>query len=168
MKTLIIIVLAITLLACSGCNHYPPITGKVIDSITGKPIEGALVVAQWTKKHGFGLTYHELILITETQTDKEGNFSLTKTPKDRFVEPPEMIIYKEGYIPWRNDMIFPGGTDSLIKNNEWENNVTYKLDMFTNKYKVRQLYDFLDYGMMGGGRVEVPMFNKVKETIPRY
>lgn len=159
MRSLNIILLFCILIMASGCSHYSPITGKVIDSTTGKPIEGALVVAQWTKKHGFGLTYHELIMITETLTDKEGKFSVTKTPNDPFVEPPEMIIYKEGYVPWRNDMIFP--SLNKIKNNEWKNNVTYKLDVFTNKYSARQLDHFLDYGMMGRGRAEVPIFSEV-------
>jgi hypothetical protein len=135
----------------------------VVDGATGKPIEGALVVAQWTKKHGFGLTYHELILITETLTDKEGKFYIIKTPNDLFVEPPEMIIYKEGYIPWRNDSIFP--SLNTVKDNDWKNNVTYNLDVFTDKYTARQLHRFLDYGMMGRGRAEVPIFNKVKDTI---
>ena len=159
---LLIFVLMIT----SGC-FYPAINGKVVDNVTGKPIEGALVVAQWTKKHGFGLTYHDLYKITETLTDKDGTFSLTGT-YDPFVEPPEMIIYKEGYIPWRNDMIFPGGRDGLIKDYEWKKNMTYKLDVFTDKYKTGLLYDFLDGGMMGRGSAEVPVFNDILRKIPRY
>ena len=145
---------------------YPPITGKVVDGVTGQPLEGALVVAQWTKKHGFGLTYHDLNLITETLTDKEGVFAITKTPNDSFVEAPEMIIYKEGYIPWRNDMIFPGGSSKLAKQHEWNNNVIYKMDIFTNKYTARQLWDFLDGGIIGRGGSEVPIFTDLIHKIP--
>jgi len=155
-----------TLMSCAfmiftGCGHYSPIKGKVIDSTTGKPIEGALIVAQWTKKHGFGLTYHTLSLITETVTDSEGVFEIKKTPNDIFVEPPEMIIYKEGYIPWRNDSIFP--SCDLVKKNEWKNNVIYKLDVFTNKYTARQLWEFLDTGIIGWGGV--PIFHKIDNEI---
>ena len=148
------------------CKSYPPIKGTVVDNASGKPIEGALIVAQWTKKHGFGLTYHELILITETLTDKDGKFAITKTPNDWFLEPPEMIIYKDGYIPWRNDSIFP--SCNIVKNNEWNDNATYKLELFTDKYSSRQLWLFLDTGIMGRGRSEIPMYNKVKDKIPRY
>ena len=144
---------------------YPPITGKVVDGVTGQPLEGALVVAQWTKKHGFGLTYHDLNLITETLTDKEGVFAITKTPNDSFVEAPEMIIYKEGYIPWRNDMIFPGGSSKLAKQHEWNNNVTYKLDVFTNKYAYGQLYEFMDYGIIGSGGRDTPIFNELHQKL---
>lgn len=142
---------------------YPPIKGTVVDSDTGKPLEGALIVAQWTKKHGFGLTYHELILITETLTDKDGKFAITKTPNDWILEPPEMIIYKEGYIPWRNDSIFP--SSNIVKDHEWNNNVTYRLDVFTDKYTFRDLFRFLDSGMMGAGRKEVPIISDVMSNI---
>lgn len=141
---------------------YPPINGKVVDA-SGKPLEGALVVAQWTKKHGFGLTYHDLNLITETLTDKEGVFSITKTPNDPFVEPPEMIVYKEGYIPWRNDSIFP--SSDLTRDNEWNNNVTYKLDVFTEKHTFEQLYRFLDFGIIGSGGSKTPIFNDLHHKI---
>lgn len=173
MKRFRFVCLSIMLVVIFGCYHhvegrvgykrFPPITGKVVDGTTGHPIEGALVVAQWTKEHGFGLTYHELCLITETLTDKEGVFSITKTPNDLFVEPPEMIIYKEGYIPWRNDMIFPGGSSKLAKQHEWNDKVTYKLDMFTYKYTYGQLYQYLDHGVIGLGYA--PIFHKILNEI---
>lgn len=159
MKSLRVVLLVFVLMITSGCSHYPDLSGKVIDNATGKPIEGALVVARWSKKHGFGLTYHTLSMITETLTDKEGVFSITSTPNDPFVEPPQMIIYKEGYIPWRNDSIFP--SSNTVKNYEWNNNLTYKLEAFsTDKYSIEQLSDFLDYGMTQGIG-EAPMFHKL-------
>lgn len=140
--------------------------GKVVDGTTGKPLEGALIVAQWTKKHGFGLTYHELNLITETVTDKEGVFSITKTPNDPFVEPPRMIIYKEGHIPWRNDSTFP--SSNTVKDYEWNNNVTYKLDEFTDKYTAEQLANFIDYGMtIGMGLRESKIFSDTANKLSK-
>lgn len=165
MRSLSVILCVFVMLVGSGCV-YPGIKGRVVDSATGKPLEGALIVAQWTKKHGIGLTYHDLYKINETLTDKDGVFSLSGT-YDPFVEPPEMIIYKEGYIPWRNDSIFP--SCNKVKDYEWNNNVTYKLEVYTdNKYPVGRLYDFLDSGIMGRGRAEIPMFNKAQDIIPRY
>jgi len=145
----------------AGC--YPGISGKVVDGVTGAPIEGALVLAQWTKTHGLpGLRYHDLFKITETVTDKVGMFSLSGT-SDPSVEPPEMIIYKEGYIPWRNDVIFP--SLDKVKDNEWNNNVTYKLSAFTNKYTYGQLYSFLDYGIIGRGGSETPKISELMHKI---
>lgn len=161
MKSLRAILLIFVIMVISGC-FYPGIHGKVVDSATGKPIEGALVVAQWTKGHGFGFTYHDLYKITETLTDKEGKFSLSGT-YDPFVEPPVMIIYKEGYIPWRNDSIFP--SSNTVKDHEWKNNVIYKLDVFSDKYTNDQLYDFLDYGIIGSGGRETPIFNDLHQKI---
>jgi hypothetical protein len=163
MRSIQTVLLVFLLTISSGC-FYPGISGRVVDSTTGKPIEGALVVAQWTKKHGFGLTYHDLHKIVETLTDKEGKFSLSGT-YNPFVEPPEMIIYKEGYIPWRNDSIFP--SSNIVKGHEWNDNVTYKLNVFTNRYTYRQLFSFMDYGIKGSGGRETPIFDNLMIDISK-
>ena len=47
------------------------ITGTVVDAETGKPIEGAVVLIQWTKTKGaLGMTHHEIYKIFETETDQ--------------------------------------------------------------------------------------------------
>lgn len=162
MKKLKTLILVSFLLLSSGC-YYPGINGKVVDTATGQPLEGAVVVAQWTKTRGIpGLQYSDLQKITETLTDKEGTFSLSGT-FGLFLEPPRMLIYKVGYIPWRNDMVFPGG--HITKDHEWNNDVAYKLDVFTDKYTYRQLYSFLDYGMIGNGRTEVPIISNSMRKI---
>jgi hypothetical protein len=160
MRQLSMLIAIASFLLITGC--YPGISGRVVDGMTGKPLEGALVVAQWTKEHGFGLTYHDLYKIVETETDKEGIFSI-EGPGSPFVEPPEMIIYKEGYIPWRNDAIFPSLDN--VKGNEWKSNMTYKLDIFTNKYTYGQLYSFLDYGIIGRGGKETPRISEMMRKI---
>jgi hypothetical protein len=161
MKKLILFLIVVSCICCS-CGFYTGLNGKVVDNVTGQPLEGAVVVAQWTKPRGIpGLQYHDLHKIIETLTDKEGSFSLSGT-FGVLIDPPEMLIYKKGYIPWRNDMVFPGG--HITKDHEWNNDVTYKLDVFTDKYTYRQLYSFLDYGMIGNGRSEVPIIsNSMRE-----
>lgn len=162
MKKLILFLIVVSCVCCS-CGFYAGISGKVVDNVTGKPLEGAVVVAQWTKTRGIpGLQYSDLQKITETLTDKEGTFSLSGT-FGLLLEPPRMIIYKVGYIPWRNDMVFPGG--HITKDHEWNNDVTYKLDVFSDKYTYRQLYSFLDYGMIGNGRTEVPIISDLMRKI---
>jgi hypothetical protein len=163
MKLLRAVLIMLVLMITFGCSHYSDITGRVIDAATGKPIEGAVVVAQWTKARGWlGEQQRELHKIIETLTDKEGKFSLSGTV-GFVLDPPEMIIYKEGYMPWRNDMIFPS-TD-IVKNHEWKNKETYKLDVFTNNYSFGQLYSFIDSAIMGIGGSETPIFNEIHHKI---
>jgi hypothetical protein len=133
---------------------YPSIKGTVVDGATKKPIEGAVVVAQWTKLHGFGLTYHTLEKMTETQTDKNGVFAISGT-NAWFVEPPEMVIYKEGFLPWRNDSIFPGGNKRKII--EWVNNAVYRLDKYDNRFTFAQIESFIDGGFMGFDKNTMPL-----------
>lgn len=149
--------LLLTLIIISGCSRYSDISGKVVDGATGKPIEGALVVAQWTKTRGFpGLQHHDLHNIAETLTDKNGAFFLVGT-SGFLIRPPQMIIYKEGYIPWRNDMIFP--SCNIVKSNEWFSNMTYKLEVFTREYSLNQLSQFLNSSIIGLG--DAPMYQRV-------
>lgn len=159
MKKISFLLLLLLSLVCSGC-FYSPIHGRVVDETTGKPLEGALVVAQWTKKHGFGLTYHDLYKITETLTDKDGKFSISGT-YDPFVEPPEMIIYKEGYIPWRNDAVFP--SCNIVKDHEWKNNVTYRLKVFSDEYTAEQVSKFINFGIIGLGHA--PKYHVIHDEI---
>lgn len=144
-----------------GCSFYGGIKGTVIDNATGKPIEGAVVVAQWTKPRGLpGLQYHNLHKITETLSDNNGKFSLSGTI-GILIDPPEMIVYKDGYIPWRNDMVYPGGRDIYAKNHEWQNHRTYRLDTFTGTDKeIIDLSDFTSHGFMIEGLGKTPKFDK--------
>lgn len=165
MKLLRAGLLIFVLMIASGCSHYPDITGKVVDGATGKPIEGALVVAQWTKPRGIpGMQYRNLHKITEALTDKEGAFSITGTFGFN-IDPPLMLIYKEGYIPFRNDFIFPVKKKAEP---EWRNNVVYKLEVFSNKYTVSQLVGFTTSAFMIEGLSKVPVFNKLHSMLQNY
>ncbi len=163
MKSFRTVMLVFVLVIISGCSHYSDLSGRVVDGVTGKPIEGALVVAQWTNTRGIpGMQYHNLHKIVETLTDKEGAFSLSGT-SGMIINPPEMLIYKEGYIPWRNDMVFP--SCNIVKDHEWNNNVTYKLDVFGDKYSFGQLHSFLDSAIIGRGGSETPIISNLMRKI---
>lgn len=163
MKGLRTVLVTCVMMIICGCSYYSGISGKVVDNSTGKPIEGAIVVAQWTKARGWlGEQQRELHKIIETLTDKEGKFSLGGTTGFA-LDPPEMIIYKEGYVPWRNDMIFPS-TD-IVKNHELKNNETYMLEVFTDEYSFGQLYSFIDSAIIGIGGSETPVFNEMHHNI---
>lgn len=162
MKIFLTISLVLIIHLISGCSHYSGLNGKVVDKATGKPLEGALVVVQWTRPdiHSIEGFSTAVLMNTETLTDKEGRFAIKNTPLNPFANQPEMIIIKEGYIPWRNDEIFPGGNKE--KDKKWMNNETYKLDVFTEKYTYDQIDSFLF--LQSGGNA-VPMFEALKNRL---
>ena len=162
MKQIHIFIVLSALFLLSGC--YPTIKGKVVDGATGKPIEGALVVVQWTKERIFPEPVRTLYKIIETQTDKEGNFTISGV-NDPFVKPPEMIIYKDGYVPWRNDAIFP--SLNIVKKHEWNNNITYKLANFSNKYTYEELSAFFGLGILLDTRESVPIYQNTSWELQR-
>jgi hypothetical protein len=88
----------------SGC--YLPMTGTVIDAETKVPIEGAVVLVEWTKTKGMGFTYTEPYKVAETLSDREGKFKLPGCICIA-TEDPDITIYKKGYVAWNNQYIYP-------------------------------------------------------------
>ena len=128
MKLVLLVLLAVTALCMLGC--YPGISGVVVDAETHKPIEGAVVLAQWTKTHGIGDPWHSVYKIIETETDFEGKFILSGVYNPT-VDKPTLVIIKRGYVAWRNDIVFPGYTkrmDCL----EWKSGYRYALATYTS------------------------------------
>jgi len=157
MRNIFVILLTTLMILPAGC--YPNITGTVIDAETGQPIEGAVVLVQWTKTHGFGLTYHTVYKVLETETNKMGKFSITGAYSP-FIDKPTLVIYKKGYIAWRNDILFP----NFIKRTDydtWKNNYEYKLDKFKEGYPKDKHQMFMGHGIMIDGLNKVPKFHKV-------
>ncbi len=98
-----ITILSIMLLV-TGC--YVPISGRVIDAETNAPIEGAVVLVEWTKTKGVGLTYTESVKVAETLSNKDGQFDLPGCFSP-FVNEPDVTVYKKGYVAWSSRIIFP-------------------------------------------------------------
>jgi len=118
-----------TIFLVSGC--YLPINGRVIDAETQQPIEGAIVLVEWTKKHGFGDAWTESYKVVETEADKDGNVKLSGCYSP-FVQPPDATVYKKGYVAWSNRWIFPGyekRTDF-----RWGKGYVFKLEKFKDTY----------------------------------
>lgn len=139
-------VLAIGLIFLT-CGCYPGITGKVVDAQTGKPIEGAVVVAEWSITKGFlGLYYSETYKVNETVTDQDGKFSLSGV-YNPLVERPQFVIYKKGYIAWRNDRIFPSWKER--SDFIWRSNNVYRLKRFVRGYLHNKHTSFITSGISG-------------------
>jgi hypothetical protein len=159
----IILIAFVTLL--SGC--YPGISGKVVDGLTGNPLEGAVVLAQWTTTGGLpGLTHHTVYQIEESETDKEGKFSISGV-YNPFVDPPKMVIYRKGYVPWRNDSDFMNPTWELYDNIIWKNGLTYKLKYLKEPYSKLRLDMFVGHGVIGASFNQTPIYSKIMSELSR-
>jgi len=134
MKQFIFIMLLIILLptaACSGPISGKAITGKIVDAETGQPLAGAILLVEWTKTHGFGNTYTTSEKVVEIFSDRNG---IVKIPgyDVRFVNEPDITIYKPGYVAWNNQWVFP---DTKKRTDfEWKNNYVFRLDKFKEGY----------------------------------
>jgi hypothetical protein len=130
----------------AGC--YSGIHGKVVDEITGDPIEGAVVLVEWTKTYGLGLSYTKPHTVFEGLTNKDGMIFIS-SPFDPFLNPPRITIYKKGYVAWNNLYVFP---DWAKREDFVRDDFSIKLQRFTNNMSHKQHVYFLNtlthYGKM--------------------
>ncbi|MEK7846623.1 MAG: hypothetical protein AAB257_06635, partial [Nitrospinota bacterium] len=107
----------------------PEFKGKVIDAETKEPIEGAVVVAVYSKQairiepESVGIT----IDVKESLTDKDGDFRIPSyiTIIDPFAwsKPVTFIIFKPGYGSFPNDyefQVFPVKNVNVLKSVKWK------------------------------------------------
>jgi len=106
--------MCIVLLASSVCYAAGPWKGRVIDSETKQPIEGAAVVAVWEKEWaGLGAgASTDFLDAVETTTDNNGDFeipahSFVSIPYFRKVKGPFFTIFKPSYGSFPNFQTSP-------------------------------------------------------------
>jgi len=140
----------------TGC--YLPISGWVIDAETQQPIEGAVVLVEWVETGGLpGLAFHTVYKIAETETDSKGKFSLPGAYSIFGVDRPVMVIYKQGYVAWRNMTVFPDG--KLRKDYDvWQHGYRYKLERFKENYSRSHHFFFMGGSIMGLNGKRTPKF----------
>ena len=84
-------------------NHTGSRSGRVIDAVTGEPIEGAVVAYEWVYTSFFGITGEMVAARYATTTDKEGRYHVPnqRTRKRRTflisLKPESVLIYKDSY-----------------------------------------------------------------------
>ena len=134
------------LFVLTACNET--ITGVVVDAETGQPIEGAVILVEWTQTKGVpGLSYTESYKVVEVVTDNEGKGSIDGAIGP-FINAPSVTIYKQGYVAWNNKYIFPDWTKR--KDFKWENNYVFKLEKFKPEYSYDKHTDFISSSMQIG------------------
>ena len=117
------------------------ITGTVVDAETGKPIEGAVILVEWTMTKGVpGMSHTESYKVIEEITDKNGKFTLQELLIP-LVHSPDITIYKKGYVAWNNEYTFPDykkRSDFRLR----DDNI-YKLEKFKAEYDYNSHHDHL-------------------------
>jgi hypothetical protein len=128
MKQPLVLLLGLLFLI-AGC--YEGITGTVIDSETGKPLEGAIVLVEWTITRGIGLEYTNSYQVVEVLTGSNGKFKVSGV-FNPFVNAPNVTVYKKGYVSWNSEAIFP--TYDKRIDFKWQDRYVFKLEKFKEEY----------------------------------
>ncbi len=127
---------------------YDPITTKVVDAETGEPIEGAVVMVEWTNKRGLGLTYTKTYKVEEVATDSEGIAKLEGIPPGKaslYI----VAVYRKGYVLWSNHNVFAGSR--MLTNFEWKDNYVFEMARFKPEYSYVKHSSFFSRVTSSGG-----------------
>ena len=94
-------------LVCRPIHFSGPFSGAVVDSRTGEPVAGAIVVASWEMR-GLENAYVSTLAVGEAVSDAGGDFEVAgwgpkfvgpKMLSGRDREAPRLLIFKPGYRP---------------------------------------------------------------------
>ena len=131
-RTILIMALSVIaiIVLTFALGGYPPISATVVDAKTGDPIEGAVVLVEWTNTHGFGHTHTESYKVVEIISNKEGRVNIEGVYRP-FLNKPHVTVYKKGYVAWNDEYIFPG--NKRRQGFKWENNLVIKMEQFSKK-----------------------------------
>ncbi len=142
--------LLLIILLNSAC--YAGIRGIVVDAETSQPIEGAVMLVEWTMTKGLpGLAYTESYKVVEMVSDKEGVVTLEEGVLNPLVNPPRVTVYKKGYVAWNNEFIFPDYRER--KDFTWMDGYNFKLEKFKSEYTFSE-HTFFIHGAIGTGLIE--------------
>jgi hypothetical protein len=131
---------------------YPSITVNVVDVETGVPIEGAVILLQWTTTgfaYGPSTSNYKIV---EGMSDNKGKIAIPLVRKLR-VHPPYVTVFKRGYVGWRHNRIFPGYEKRQFFT--LRDGYTFRLERFRKEYSIKEHKDFVRSvyasGAVGGG-----------------
>ncbi len=145
-------ILAVLLISILGGCSMLPMTGKVLDAETGQPVEGAVVHAEWTVTKGCvpSLTFTEFYKASEAITNKSGSFFLPGALNPLTDLRPKVVIYKKGYIAWREYATFPDYNHERAKNFNWRLRNTFRLERFVEgAYLYSDHMSYIRRGLLG-------------------
>lgn len=134
----LMLLVACMTMGCDKDEHFD-IQGRVIDSTTQKPVEGAVVAIKWERYKWvippFLSDRARDYGTSEWVTDAQGRFVLPKYPHGTYF----MGAYKEGYVCWGSKKVYnPGGKtyDEKYVQRKWfrvKDGMTIELQPITGK-----------------------------------
>ena len=150
MKYLLIAAIVVVLSGCAGSREFGPYSGKIVDSETGEPIEGAVVFIQFsTKVYGSpGGPQYRTVNAIEALTNANGDFQIPrrKYPPGnqliyaRWLNHGQVIIFKPSYGVYpghEGTSIVSSTTNGALPENEF---VTIRLPQLTSvEERIRNL-----------------------------
>lgn len=140
-------------------------SGRIVDAETNQPIEGAIVLIQWTRRTGIGDYHTDLVNIIERSTNAKGEFvlpsvSLFSPNPFSIMDPPDIVIFKKGYVAWRNDAIFP----TYEKRNSRSLPKEIKLEHFKDSYSINDHLMFMDSGIIFADFNRTPLYSDAQRN----
>lgn len=171
MKTLSLSLLLAIVLSVSGCATAGPWRGRVIDTDTRQPIEGAAVVAIWYRSHfGFGGPVERFEDAREAVTDKDGRFTIPAYSYNSVLRDktkPEFTIFKPGYCAFPVCNVKKDNITNLIASFTRGDGATVELRVLTDDKERRDLmlYRLGNYLV---GKDKAPHFYKLYNEESKY
>jgi len=135
---LVILICTLLALTIQGCGKRT-LTGRIVDAESGKPIEGAAVLIQWTKPGNVpGLSGNREIDADEDISNAEGYFKIPgySTLLAQF----RIVAYKKGYVCWSSEKIFP--SYERRKDFSLRNGMVIRLEPFKESYSREEHAEF--------------------------
>ncbi len=155
--TLLLLLLCLPLGACAA-DKGAESTAIVIDAESGKPIEGAIALAQWFRAASGGLFEGGMLNLEKAQeaySDKDGKVNIDGFWGLFFFSgKPRLTVYKPGYVLWDCQDICPFGERTDFD----EKHRTVKLLKFDTE-AARWLKEHYDVGRGGPRRMQGSFFN---------
>lgn len=75
--------------ACQPFAHAaPPVSGRVVDAITGRPVAGAAVLVYWPGARAAPPYFFDALAVRETVTDASGHFTIPGWQSDALTSRP--------------------------------------------------------------------------------
>ncbi|TAL26586.1 MAG: hypothetical protein EPN94_02985 [Nitrospirae bacterium] len=140
---LLIFVILILVLAVYVSRIYFPIDGTIVDAETKLPIEGAVVLVEWsiTPMAWLGMPTTTSYRVIETMSDKSGKFKIKAYVLNPIVNKPDLTIYKAGYVAWSSQIIFPNRRNRT--DFKWRDHYAFSLERFKPEYSYEKHTSFI-------------------------
>lgn len=173
-RSFIGLLISLLFLNCGFADAGGPWKGKVIDSETKEPIEGAAVLAVWERVYrtpaGDNSYFYEA---KETLTDKNGFFEISSytpinlLPIISYIDGPELTIFKPGYGSFPAYRVSPEFIPGDFFERETPGVIEQRYPGERNARGVRMKSDLWEKIPIKMGLVELPKF-KTKEEKLKY